>query len=1127
MRIVQANQIGSVSNYSLAYAEMPDLKPGHVMVRVAACGTRLDGTTGTWDPSSAVHSRSLAFSAEWKQDLGENWKVSNVAGYSNNKSDWAVGALITAAPLTDLFTFFLTGTIGIPGTTTFRRPDGSIAATVVSASGFDFNVTTNNLPNQNILANGVQTLLTQAPSYRSEGFQDTFTLSGNLGNHNLAAGVYFQHGRLKQRMEQAAALLTLEPNPQFLSSTLTTPFAPGATFQITGPDGLSNYGLTGGGYNGTQQTVSLFAGDSWEVTDKLTIEGGVRYEHIEYDITNLKQTNPATGFGLTGPDGNPLTLFDNAIGTPAPSLRTKRDFNFVNFTGALVYDFSNQFTAYARFTSGKKAPSFGIIQSIDTPEEISALFPSPQKIQQLEFGFKYNAPGVSIQIFPFYSKLSNVADGQVFFDNNNQAYSPPPVFGNIRMGYSLLGTTNHPAPAEATGLEVDKFDGAAVERYLDHYLGMYSDTVGPELMGERGLRALLTDSIEVGAANWTPRMIARFQQLRGYDPRPWLPALAGFVVRSREDSDKFLYDYRRTLADLMASEHYATIAKIAHAKGLKVYGEALEDHRPSLGDDMEMRRYADVPMSAMWTYPINGKPVASHVADMKGAASVAHLYGKPLVAAESLTSALRYWADGPQALKHVIDLEFVTGINRPIIHTSVHSPDEAGEPGLSLLIFGQFFNRHDSWAELAKPWVDYISRNSFLLQQGRNQADVAYFFGEEGPLTALYGDEPVADAPTRYAYDFINPGALTDAISNDGNDLVSSGGARYRVIYLGGSSSRMTLAVLKRLAALAEGGATIVGPAPVASPTLADDRQQWAGLVHKLWSGASITKVGSGQVIASRDIEGALESIGVTPDFQFTGGGAGADIPFLHRKLQNGDSYFLVNRKDRAEKIEARFRVTGKVPELWSAETGKVSATSYRIEGNETIIPLEMTAGQSIHVVFRKPALRQSATIPAQTLHIEQSLDQPWTVSFASKGEAPASISMDKLIPLNEHSEAGVKYFSGVASYTTSFSFSGSKGQQLLLELGEVHEVAEVLLNGRSVGYVWQAPYVLELDSRLLQRNNVLEVRVANLWVNRMIGDAQAGAGAVSKTTLPTYDASAPLRRSGLIGPVRIMRRSN
>ena len=122
----------------------------------------------------------------------------------------------------------------------------------------------------------------------------------------------------------------------------------------------------------------------------------------------------------------------------------------------------------------------------------------------------------------------------------------------VRMGYSLLGTTNHPAPAEATGLEVDKFDGDAVRRYLDHYLGMYSDAVGPGLMGERGVQGLLTDSIEVGAANWTPRLIARFEELRGYDPRPWLPALAGFVVRSRPESDKFLYDFRRTLADLMA-----------------------------------------------------------------------------------------------------------------------------------------------------------------------------------------------------------------------------------------------------------------------------------------------------------------------------------------------------------------------------------------------------------------------------------------------------------------------------------------------------------------------------------------------------------------------------------------------
>jgi hypothetical protein len=214
-------------------------------------------------------------------------------------------------------------------------------------------------------------------------------------------------------------------------------------------------------------------------------------------------------------------------------------------------------------------------------------------------------------------------------------------------GLSLLGTTNHPAPPEATGLEVDKFDGDAVRRYMDHYLGMYRDAAGADMMGARGVRAILTDSIEVGAANWTPKMLAQFKALRGYDATPWLPASPA-VVGSREDSDKFLYDWRRTLGDLMASEHYGTVAAKAHAVGLKVYGEALEDHRPSLGDDMAMRSHTDVPMAALWTFTQKDGPNPSYLADMKGAASVAHIYGQNLVAAESMTSALSYWADSPR-----------------------------------------------------------------------------------------------------------------------------------------------------------------------------------------------------------------------------------------------------------------------------------------------------------------------------------------------------------------------------------------------------------------------------------------------------------------------------------------------
>ena len=219
------------------------------------------------------------------------------------------------------------------------------------------------------------------------------------------------------------------------------------------------------------------------------------------------------------------------------------------------------------------------------------------------------------------------------------------------------------------------------------------------------MRTLVTDSTEVGPSNWTPRLIERFKSLRGYDPTPWLPVLSGVVIGSRTRSDAFLYDFRQTLAELHASEHYGTVATVAHEHGLKVYGEALEDGRPTLGDDMTMRSHTDVPMSALWTYPRGAQPRPTYLGDTKGAASVAHIYGQNLVAAESMTSAFSPWAFAPSDLRRIIDLEFVQGVNRPVIHTSVHQPVDDKVPGLSLAIFGQYFTRHETWAALARPWM--------------------------------------------------------------------------------------------------------------------------------------------------------------------------------------------------------------------------------------------------------------------------------------------------------------------------------------------------------------------------------------------------------------------------------------
>jgi hypothetical protein len=742
-------------------------------------------------------------------------------------------------------------------------------------------------------------------------------------------------------------------------------------------------------------------------------------------------------------------------------------------------------------------------------------------------------------LVPDYYALPRVADGATGADpksvinlsgklrpDGSLDWTPPAgTWRIIRFGYSLLGTTNHPATPEATGLETDKYDAGATVRYLDRYLANYRDATGADLLGKHGVRAIVNDSIEVGAANWTPRLIEQFKRLRGYDPMPWLPALSGILIGSREASDKFLFDFRRTLADLISSEYYGTVARVAHENHLLVYGEALESNRPSLGDDMAMRSHTDFPMAAMWAFDRKAGPQATYLADIKGAASVAHIYGQNIVAAESMTASMAPWAFAPAELKHIVDLEFALGVNRPVVHTSVHVPRDDKLPGLSLGGIGQFFNRNDSWAELAKPWVDYLSRNALMLQQGRNVADVAYFYGEEAPLTGLYGGQPVKDAPHGHAYDFVNYDALVGRLRNDGGDVVAPSGARYKVIYLGGSSRLMTLAALRRIAVLAEGGATIVGIQPTGSPSLADDPSAYAALVAKLWPGGASTAVGKGRVIASADIDGALNLLGIAPDFRYTGGGAGADIPFVHRKLDDGDSYFLVNRNDRTEAIEAHFRVTGKAPQLWHAETGSFEDVSYRIADGGTVVPLTLGAEESVHVVFRKPASASTRTVKAPTLVGLETLDGPWAVAFQQGRGAPASIVMPALAPLDQSSNPGVKYFSGIASYTKSFDAPQAwvPGRPLTLDLGEVRELAEVRVNGALAGYAWHAPYTVEIGRFVKPGKNEIEIRVANLWVNRLIRDADpAVKDKVTWTDQPTYRPDAHLRPSGLIGPVTL-----
>jgi hypothetical protein len=710
----------------------------------------------------------------------------------------------------------------------------------------------------------------------------------------------------------------------------------------------------------------------------------------------------------------------------------------------------------------------------------------------------------------------------------------------LRIGYSLTGHENGPAPAEATGLEVDKLNRDYVKSYVDGYLKMYSDTVGAENVGKDGISYLLTDSIEVGPQNWTDNILEEFKQRRGYDARPWLPALTGVVIKSTLDTDRFLWDFRRTLGQLLAENHYGEIADDLHSHGMSYYGEALEYHRPSLGDDMEMRSKTDVPMGAMWTWAGSPGPDIDYVSDLRGAASVAHIYGQNLVGAESMTSRGPAWSFSPGNLKKVADLEFALGVNRFEIHESAHQPVPDMAPGLTLGPYGLWFNRNDTWAEEAGPWVTYLARCSYMLQRGHYAADVAYFYGEEGPLTAVFGWNGIENAPDGYGFDFVNSDVILHQLSVKEGRLVTPGGTSYRILYLGGRSQRMTLPVLRQIRSLVAQGAVLVGNKPTDSPSLADDEKEFQRVADQLWgkrpTGArSMRKAGKGRVYTGMSANEVLAALGVARDWEYSKPEADTTLMFLHRKLDDGDVYFVDNREERAEDVDATFRVEGKTPELWDPATGVTEPVSYRIADGRTTVPLHLDPYGSTFVVFRESAAQSTLQLPApkETVigGLDQALNRNWEVSFEQGKGAPEALGFEHLaswteMPLSPLDE-GIKYFSGTATYSKTIEVSAddlAKGAHLWLDLGDVRELADVRVNGVNLGILWKTPYKVDVTGEIKPGKNDIEIRVTNLWVNRMIGDQQPWAlKKYAFADFNPYKADSPLLPSGLLGPVHIV----
>jgi hypothetical protein len=698
----------------------------------------------------------------------------------------------------------------------------------------------------------------------------------------------------------------------------------------------------------------------------------------------------------------------------------------------------------------------------------------------------------------------------------------------LRIGYSLLGITNHPATPEATGLEVDKLDHRFVKDYFDKYLDSYKETVGAEEMGKRGIQYVINDSWEAGSQNWTDNMLAQFRKLRGYDAIPWLPVLTGHIVESAGASDRFLWDFRKTIADLIANEHYGQLEDTLHERGMGHYGESHESGRAFVADGMEVKKFNEVPMSAMWTQSPGVNNVQyGYNTDDRESASVAHIYGQNLAAAESLTAAAAPWAWSPATLKPTADQELLNGINRFVIHESAHQPLVGKAPGLTLGPFGQWFNRNDTWAEQAAPWIDYLSRSSYMLQQGHFAADLVYFYGEDSNLTAIF-EHKAPDIPAGYAFDYINADALIHELSVADARIVTKSGMEYKVLGLDRYSRHMSLPVLRAIHTLVENGAVVAGPKPTDDPSLADDQSEFERLSSQLFGdGSGVHKVGKGVVYAGQNLSEVFSALQVKPDFDYVKHNSDSNVEFAHRKLNNGHIYFVDNRSNHDESIDATFRVAGMQPELWRAETGTTEPVSFNIEDGRTWVPLHLEAWGTAFVVFRKSTPQTSHLLPEFIENKVLTVTGPWNVAFQPGRGAPTSITMEELSDWSHSDDPGVKYFSGAGMYTKTVQAPPEwfrKGSRLWIDLGDVKNLAEVTVNGKDLGQVWHAPYRVDATSALKTGANEIRIRVVNAWVNRMVGDEQPGATKFTFADVKPYKANSPLLPSGLLGPVTVVR---
>lgn len=704
------------------------------------------------------------------------------------------------------------------------------------------------------------------------------------------------------------------------------------------------------------------------------------------------------------------------------------------------------------------------------------------------------------------------------------------------------GVHNMSTSTSGNGLDHDHLSTAAADVHLENVAErMLAKLSKPEDTAFDGFNS---DSWEINNPSWTPGFRQAFIDRRHYDPVPFLPVMAKvpevrgmWSEKSRysdeaavtgklsEEELRFLFDFRTTVSDLIVENFYQYVHQWCREHHVVLDAEAGGGPGHIVPNDLLQAQGAvDIPMGEFW---VNGR---SYV---KVASSAAHAYGRRIVGLESLTQAGPDYVASPAVMKPRVDEAFLLGGNNLSMSIVEYSPAEAGLPGWSHTGAGPHLNHCQTFWPMIRPFYDYIARCCFLLQSGENVAHAAVYRTFRHGATALWicdSDDKLSKFPTELAFDYVGDELIQQQMSVRDGRIVLRSGATYEVLCIDPTPrSTMPLATLEKIRDLIEQGGKVVwlGQPPERCPGLTEYPKcdvEFQSIIKELRDSGKLV------VLPKPDLAGLVpivEKSAHPPAWRTPS----KVLRFVHRRTSDADIFFVVNREDKQLDVPVTFRIKNRQPELWNPETGVMKPATCEGSADGTLVKMRLPALGSAFVVFREQTAPVQSVSETQNKSFEPiPITGPWEVEFPKGSGAPPKATFPVLKSWTEMQESGIRYFSGMATYRTTFNCPetvATNNEAVQLDLGRVAVVCEVSINGKSAGVGWHPPYAVDVTGLLIAGENRIEVRVANLWHNRLVGDASLPKEQRVSRIVPESHYNAlrgkKLMPSGLLGPVQIL----